>query len=93
MPTPHVITIRTLNNIINKKDELIQELNNKIEQKNEEITDLIGRLNIADPEWHEYQHIDIKWPRNRDISHSDTIGSDAADAQVISKISGLGLGV
>ena len=88
---PHVITIRNLNNIIKEKDELIQKLNNKIEQKNEEITDLIGRLNIADPAWREYQHIDPNFPRNIDISHSDTIGSEAADAIVISDINQLGL--
>lgn len=65
-------------------DELIQNLH-------EEITDLEGRLDIADPKWREYRHIDIGYPRIQDISHSDTMGSNAANAEEISDLSKLNL--
>ena len=83
-----------LENCQKENKELINALSqehDKRMEREEEITDLEGRLDIADPNWREYRHIDIGYPRNQDISRSDTMGSNAANAEVISDLSKLNL--
>ena len=77
-----------------ENEELINALSQEHDKRmecEEEITDLEGRLDIADPKWREYRHIDIGYPRIQDISRSDTIGSNAANAKVISDLRKLNL--
>ena len=74
-----------------KREEENKRLDELIQNLHEEIIDLEGRLDIADPKWREYRHIDIGYPRNQDISRSDTMGSNAANAEKISDLSKLNL--